>query len=274
MTFTEKLTIVQQNTGSLLCVGLDIDPKKLPKPFQAKADGIHQFIRAIIEATSDLVCAYKINLAFFEALGEQGWSLLRSTRRLLPSNVIAIADGKRGDIGNTSERYAAALFDDLGFNAATVNPYMGFDSIEPFVRKSEFGIFVLALTSNPGSNDFQRKMIDGSPLFHHVINLFSKNDKNGNIGFVVGATHPDELKHVRTITPDAPLLIPGIGAQGGDLRTSVIDGSDRNGNLALINVSRAVLYASDGDDFAERARFAAKEYYDQITTFKKEKRPT
>jgi len=274
MTFTEKLTAVQQTTGSLLCVGLDVDPKKLPKSLQGKPDGVPQFVRAIIDATSDLVCAYKVNLAFFEAMGDQGWSLLRSTRRLLPSHVIAIADGKRGDIGNTSERYAAALFDDLGFNAATVNPYMGFDSIEPFVRKPEFGVFVLALTSNPGSNDLQRKMIDGSPLFHHVIDLFSKNDKNGNIGFVVGATHPGELKHVRTIAPNAPLLIPGIGAQGGDLRTSVIDGADRNGNLAVINVSRAVLYASDGNDFAERARFAAKEYYDQILNFKKEQRPT
>ncbi|OGU43714.1 MAG: orotidine 5'-phosphate decarboxylase [Ignavibacteria bacterium GWC2_56_12] len=257
MSFTDRLRSIQLQKRSLLCVGLDVDPAKLPQSLKAESDGIIKFITAIIEATSDLVCAYKPNLAFFEAMGSTGWETLYRTMSLMPKDVLSIGDGKRGDIGNTGERYAAALFDDLKFDAVTVSPYMGRDSVEPFLTRPDKGVFLLALTSNPGSKDFQRKRVGKTPLFEFVIRTARTWDTSGALGYVIGATHPRELKKVRSLVPNAPLLIPGVGSQGGDLEAVVRYGCSREGDLAVINASRSILYASSGDDFAKAARMEA-----------------
>jgi orotidine-5'-phosphate decarboxylase len=264
MTFTQRLRQSQERHNSLLCIGLDPDPARLPRPLQGKDDGVLTFNRSIIEATKDVACSYKLNLAFFEAMGEPGWHILRETLALIPRDIITIADGKRGDIGNSSAMYARSIMTDLRFDSATVHPYMGLDSVEPFARNPEQGVFVLALTSNPGAKDFQYMKIGGKPLYEHVARRVKKWNTADNFGLVVGATRPAQLKQIRQITPRLPLLIPGIGAQGGDLRKAVQFGCDATGALALINVGRSVLFASAGDDFAEAARTAAHALRDEI----------
>jgi orotidine-5'-phosphate decarboxylase len=268
MTFTQKLREVQLQQNSLLCIGLDVDLEKIPEHLKLSTNPILEFNRQIIEATHDLVCAYKLNLAFYEAMGERGLTTLRETLRLIPKSVLTIGDGKRGDIGNTAERYAKSLFDDYDFDSVTVNPYMGFDSVEPFLKNPEKGIFLLALTSNPGSKDFQRLMINGKPLYEKVVRAAKKWNTNQNIGLVVGATHPRELKMIRKIASEMPLLIPGIGKQGGDLKSAVQDGCDKNGQLAIINASRSILYASSEKDFAEAARAEAKRIVEEMGTYR------
>ncbi|HTY37682.1 MAG TPA: orotidine-5'-phosphate decarboxylase [Bacteroidota bacterium] len=268
MTFIEKLQKAQRKNKSLLCVGLDTDPAKLPPHLGKSAAAVLKFNREIIEATGDLVCAFKLNLAFYEALGEKGWRVIRETLAAVPKSVITIGDGKRGDIGNTAERYASALFDELEFDAATVNPYLGFDSVEPFIRSEAHGAFVLALTSNKGSNDFQRLTIHGRPLYEKIVQATLKWDTHHNIGLVVGATHPAELKPIRDLAPAMPILIPGIGSQGGDLESAVRFGCNKNGLLAVINASRSVLYASKGKDFAKAARAEAQQLRTQMQQFR------
>lgn len=268
MKFLEKLQKVQRKNRSLLCVGLDTDPAKLPSHLGTSKGAIVQFNRSIIEATSDLVCAYKLNLAFYESLGERGWRILKETLSVIPQNVITIGDGKRGDIGNTAEQYARALYDDLGFDAATVNPYMGYDSVEPFIRSDRNCAFVLALTSNEGSNDFQRLNIGGRPLYERIVQAAVKWNTRKNLGLVVGATHPKELQPIRKLAPTLPILIPGIGKQGGDLESAVRFGAGKNGRLAIINASRSVLYASTGKDFATAARNEALQLRDQIQKYR------
>ena len=268
MKFLEKLQKVQHKNRSLLCVGLDTDPAKLPGHLGTSKGAVTQFNRSIIEATSDLVCAYKLNLAFYESLGERGWRTLKDTLAVIPQNVITIGDGKRGDIGNTAEQYARALYDDLGFDAATVNPYMGFDSVEPFIRSDRNCAFVLALTSNEGSNDFQRLNIGGRPLYERIVQASVRWNTRKNLGLVVGATHPNELQPIRKLAPTLPILIPGIGKQGGDLESAVRFGADKNGRLAIINASRSVLYASTGKDFATAARSEALQLRDQIQKYR------
>ena len=264
MTFTQKLREVQLQQNSLLCIGLDVDADKIPQHLQSSLNPVLEFNRQIIEATSDLVCAYKPNLAFYEAIGVHGLITLQETLKLIPKSVLTIGDGKRGDIGNTAERYAKSLLNDFGFDSVTVNPYMGFDSVEPFLKNPEKGVFLLALTSNPGSKDFQRLKINGTPLYEKVVRTAKKWNKNQNIGLVVGATHPRELKTIRKIVPEMPLLIPGIGKQGGDLKSAVRDGCDKNGQLAIINASRSIIYASSGKDFAEAARAEAKRMVEEM----------
>jgi orotidine-5'-phosphate decarboxylase len=254
MTFRDKLIAIQRNQHSLVCIGLDSDPHLLPNHLRGSADGVLEFNRRIIEATQDLVCAYKPNLAFYEALGSRGWDILAETLASIPRDVVTIGDGKKGDIGNTAEQYAKALFGSLSFDAVTINAYMGYDAVEPFVRNPERGAFVLALTSNPGSKDFQRLKIAQRPLYEKVIRSCVKWDVRGNIGLVVGATHATELRTIRKLAPTMPILIPGIGKQGGDLKSSIRFGCDRNGELAVVNSSRAILYASSGKDFADAAR--------------------
>jgi orotidine-5'-phosphate decarboxylase len=269
MTFTQRLRDVQLKQKSLLCIGLDVDADKIPPHLQSSANPVLEFNRQIIEATHDLACAYKPNLAFYEAMGERGLTTLRETLKLIPKSVLTIGDGKRGDIGNTAERYAKSLFDDFGFDSVTVNPYMGFDSVEPFLRNPAKGVFLLALTSNPGSKDFQRLKINSKPLYEKVVRTAKKWNTNQNIGLVVGATHPRELKSIRKIVPEIPLLIPGIGKQGGDLKSAVRDGCDKNGQLAIINASRSIIYASSGKDFAEAARVEAKKMVEEMGTYRK-----
>ena len=267
MTFREKLLAAQREHHSLVCVGLDTDSKLLPGHLQSSSDGILEFNRQIIEATKDLVCAYKPNLAFYEALGLRGWSILRETLALIPKDVVTIGDGKKGDIGNTAERSATALLGDLSFDAVTINAYMGFDAVEPFIRDSEHGAFVLALTSNPGSKDFQRLNVGKQPLYEKVVRTCVKWDTRGNIGIVVGATSAKDLKKIRALAPTMPILIPGIGKQGGDLRSSIRFGCDRNGEMAVINSSRGILYASSGRDFADAARRETLTLRDEIRRY-------
>jgi orotidine-5'-phosphate decarboxylase len=265
MNFIDKLLGASRNNRSLLCVGLDPDPKFMPKLT------IFEFNREIIDATSDLVCAYKPNLAFYEALGIDGLKALEKTLAHIPKGIPVIGDAKRGDIASSSEAYARALFETFGFDAATVNPYLGHDSISPFIAYADKGVFILCKTSNAGSADFQEilcvESTSGSnhrPLFEIVALKASEWNTQGNIGLVVGATYPEQLKRVRELCPEFPLLIPGIGAQGGDLASVVRYGVDANGEKTIINCSRQILYASKSEDFARAARREAVKLRDQI----------
>ncbi len=260
MSFISKLFNATKKNGSLLCIGLDPNPDLMPKI------DVLEFNKAIIDATHDLVCAYKPNLAFYEALGIEGLSILDKTIEHIPSDIPIIGDAKRGDIGNTAKAYAKALFSAFGFDAATVNPYLGFDSIEPFINYQDKGIFILCRTSNKGALDFQNLCTEGLPLYEVVAQKAKEWNTHGNIGLVVGATYPEELKKVRSICPEMYLLIPGIGAQGGDLASAVKYGVDARGKKAIINVSRQVLYASKGKDFAQAARNVAEKIRNQINS--------
>ena len=252
MQFNQLLRERIRETRSLVCVGLDADPDKIPSPLRGRPDSVYRFLKAIIESTSDHVLAYKPNLAFYESLGVEGWDTLRRVLRLIPDGVLKIGDGKRGDIESTAEKYATALFD-LGFDAVTVNPYLGRDTVTPFIKDETRGCFLLCLTSNPSSKDFQYLRADGKRLYEHVAGRAVEWNTNGNCGLVVGATHPAELRGIRKAAPDLPFLIPGVGAQGGDLEAAVLEGTDAAGEAAVINSSRAILYASRGPDFMEAA---------------------
>jgi len=266
MTFIDKLLNASRKNESWLCIGLDPDPELLPKV------DVVQFNKAIIEATSDLVCAYKPNLAFYEALGTEGFTILEKTIKPIPADIPVIGDAKRGDIGNTARAYARALFSVLGFDAATVTPYLGFDSIEPFISYEDKGVFILCRTSNKGATDFQDLRTNGLPLYEAVARKAKEWNIHGNIGLVVGATYPEELKRIRSICPDMPLLIPGVGAQGGDLASAVSYGVDIRGEKAIINLSRQVLYASKEKDFAQAARNVAEKIRNQINDYRNKAR--
>jgi orotidine-5'-phosphate decarboxylase len=288
MKFIDKLLNISQKNKSWLCIGLDPDPELMPEV------DVLQFNKAIIEATCDLVCAYKPNLAFYEALGTEGLAILEKTVKHVPGDIPVIGDAKRGDIGNTAKAYARALFSVLGFDAATVNPYLGFDSIEPFINYQDKGVFILCRTSNKGAADFQNFRTNGLPLegvrpslaYVDVATLFKLTlplyeavaqkakewNTYGNIGLVVGATYPEELKKVRSICPEMPLLIPGIGAQGGDLASAVGYGVDAQGEKAIINVSRQILYASKEKNFAQAARNMAEKIRKQINDYRNKAR--
>jgi len=243
---------------SYLCVGLDTDVDKIPKHLLHHEDPVFEFNKQIIDATLDLAIAYKPNLAFYEALGAKGWESLQKTIDYLPKEIFTIADAKRGDIGNTSALYAKAFFDQLNFDAITVAPYMGQDSITPFLRKDKW-VIVLAHTSNPGSHDFQlmKSNESGLQLYEEVIvktKLWSTPD---NLMYVVGATQAEKFESIRTLAPDHFFLVPGVGAQGGDLNAISELGLTKQGGL-IVNSSRSILYASAKEDFAEKAREEAK----------------
>jgi len=268
MGFKERLLTAARRNGSLLCVGLDSDIERIPE-FLRRAHGaraVLEFNRRIIDTTKDLVCAYKLNLAFYERLGPQGLEILKETIDYLPRELITIADGKRGDIGNTSRAYAEALFDRYGFDAATVNPYLGLEAVESFLEYEDRGVFILCRTSNPGAREFQDLECDGRPLYLRVAEATVRwNERFGNLGLVVGATWPEELKGIRELVGDElPLLIPGIGKQAGDLERAVKYGTNSRGELAIINSSRGVIFASTKEDFAAAARAAALELRDEI----------
>ncbi|NWF77294.1 MAG: orotidine-5'-phosphate decarboxylase [Chloroflexi bacterium] len=262
MKFIDKLLNASRKNKSWLCVGLDPDPELMPEV------DVLQFNKAIIEVTHDLVCAYKPNLAFYEALGTEGLAILEKTVKYIPGDIPVIGDAKRGDIGNTAKAYARALFSILGFDAATVNPYLGFDSLEPFINYQDKGVFILCRTSNKGAADFQDLRAAGAPLYEAVARKAKEWNIYGNIGLVVGATYPEELKKVRSMCPEMPLLIPGIGAQGGDLASAVSYGVDARGDKAIINVSRQILYASKEKDFAQAARTMAEKIRNQINDYR------
>ncbi len=267
--FTARLREIQAKRSSLLCVGLDPDPERLPKHLLRRhglAGAVLEFNRAIISATADFACAFKLNLAFFEILEERSWEVLRETVELVPDDTLVVADGKRGDIGNSARFYAEALFGRMAFDACTVSGYMGRDSVEPFLHFAGRGVFVLVRTSNPGASDFQELACDGAPLYAQVARAAMTwgDDLPGTVGFVVGATDTAPLKTIRSFAPDVPLLLPGIGAQGGDpadVMQAIGPGP------VLINSSRKIIYASAGEDFADAARQAAEAQRAELERF-------
>ncbi len=242
---------------SFLCVGLDTDIKKVPQHLLSEKNPVLAFNKAIIDATKDYCVSYKINTAFYEADGVAGWQTMQDTLDYIPENIFTIADAKRGDIGNTSDMYARAFFETMNFDSVTLAPYMGQDSLQPFFNyQNKWGI-ILALTSNPGSADFEQQQIGEQKLYQRVIATFSNMATHENLMFVVGATKPQELGLIRKQVPNYFFLVPGVGAQGGSLADVVKHGINPDCGL-LINASRSIIYASSGEDFAQKAGEEAK----------------
>jgi orotidine-5'-phosphate decarboxylase len=272
MTFLEQLQETITHHNSLLCVGLDVDLHKIPQHLQAEPDAIYLFNKAIIDATSDMVCAYKPQIAHYSAYGETGLKALEQTISYIKDtyeHIPVILDAKRGDIGTTTDGYVKEAFDVLQADAVTVNPYLGFDSLQPFFEQKDKGIIVLCRTSNKSASDFQDLMIDHTPLYIHIAKKIKEwNDIYKNILMVVGATWPEELKEVRNIAPDMFFLVPGIGAQGGDVEKTLQAGLRGDKSGLIITSSRAIIYASNGEDFAQKAREKAGELKEQINRFR------
>jgi orotidine-5'-phosphate decarboxylase len=261
--FVDKLRAAQQTNNSFLCIGLDPDPELMAHPH------IPSFFTDIIEETKDLVCAYKPNLAFFEALGFEGMQLMIESIRAVPKHIPIIADAKRGDIGNTARFYAKALFDIYKFDACTVNPYGGRDAVEPFTAYPDKGIFVWCRSSNPGAADVQDlELKDGKPLFEAIAERARNWNERGNVCLVAGATWPEQIERVREICPDQMILVPGVGAQRGALEAAVQAAMDSEGGGFLINASRGVTYASRGDDYAAVARKEAQRLRNRINVMR------
>ena len=251
---------------SFLCIGLDVDLNKIPPHLLSEEDPIFAFNKAVIDATHHLAVAYKPNTAFYEAYGVKGWKSLEKTIAYLNANypeMYTIADAKRGDIGNTSKMYAQAFFEDLGFDSVTVAPYMGKDSVEPFLSFKNKHTILLALTSNAGAFDFQTQEINGKELYKQVLETSKTYENSENLMYVVGATKAEFLAEVRQIVPSSFLLVPGVGAQGGDLKSVCKYGMSPNVGL-LINSSRGIIYASNNTDFAQAAAIKAKELQQQM----------
>lgn len=257
---------------SCLCVGLDTDLKLIPPHLLSKEDPVFEFNKAIIEATSDYAVAYKPNLAFYEAMGPPGWESLRKTLEIIPRGIMKLADAKRGDIGNTATQYAEAFFSVWGFDAITVAPYMGKDSVVPFLKFPGKWVFLLALTSNPGANDFQFMESGGEKLFERVVSRSREWAKSepGELGFVTGATRPEQILNLRQHAPDNFFLVPGVGVQGGSLEDVCQNGLTRECGL-LINSSRGIIYASNEKDFAEKANIEAAKAVAAMLPFLAEK---
>ncbi|HLR78599.1 MAG TPA: orotidine-5'-phosphate decarboxylase [Burkholderiaceae bacterium] len=267
LTFSQKLESAWTRMDSQLMVGLDPDPERFPEDIRWRADAIYTFCRAIVDATADVVCGFKPQIAYFAAqrAEDQLEALCRYIRQAYPHLVIVL-DAKRGDIGSTASQYAREAFERYQADAVTVNPYMGFDSVEPYLEFSEKGLIILCRTSNPGGADLQSLDVgDGVPLYLHVAGLVADRwNTNGQCALVVGATYPDEIARVRSRVGDMPLLIPGIGAQGGDIAATVRAGRNSSGRGMLINSSRAILYASAGTDWREAAARVARSTRDAI----------
>lgn len=263
MTRNELFTQIKQKQ-SYLCIGLDTDITKIPKHLLEYDDPVFEFNKQIIDATKDLCVAYKPNLAFYEALGVKGWQSLEKTIHYIPKALFIIADAKRGDIGNTSNLYAKAFFEQLNVDAVTVAPYMGEDSVKPFLNFKNKWVILLALTSNIGSKDFQFSyQEDGKPLYEHVMRQAMEWGSAEELMFVVGATHPEKFQEIRAIAPDHFFLVPGIGAQGGELGTISKYGMNDHCGL-LVNSSRGIIFAGKDEDFAEKARAAALEIQQEM----------
>ncbi len=266
MTFMHRLRAAAERNRSLLCIGLDPDPQRIPAALHGRSDPLFAFCAAIAEATADLACAFKPNIAFFEAEGPAGIATLARLIAALPRDVPVIVDAKRGDIGSTAGAYARAIFERLGADAVTLSPYLGGDALAPFLGYADKGCFILCKTSNPGSADLQDlALASGEPLYMAVARKAQHDwNANGNAGLVVGATYPAVLAQVRAACPDLPLLVPGVGAQGGELGAAVRAAVRADGQGALINASRTIMYASDGEGFAEAARAEALRLRDAI----------
>lgn len=258
--FNARLAASAKRAGSWLCVGLDPDPEHYPAGMTA--EDTLEFLLTVVEATASVACAVKPNAAFFEALGAVGHEALYGLVERIPPGLPIILDGKRNDIGNTAVKYAEAAFDDLGVDAVTVTPYLGKDTVEPFADYIEKGVFLLARTSNPSAGDFQDLQVGGEPLYQVVARKAMEWNKEWhNLGLVAGATYPDELARLRAICGDGvPLLIPGVGAQGADARSTLLKGGDSRGQFAVVNVGRGILQAGKGDDWAKQVAVAGKRF--------------
>jgi len=269
MKFNEKLSKIVDKNDSLLCVGLDIDKEKIPKHlFKSSKNPYLDFNKEIIDATKDIVCAYKLNMAFYEVFGKDGFELLEKTVEYIPKDAIIILDGKRNDIGNTAKKYAESLFEKFNADAVTVNPYLGKDGVVPFLEYKDKCTFVLCRTSNPSAVDFQDVKVSKTPLYQLVAEKINEWNVYGTCGAVVGATYPDELKTIRKILGESiPILVPGIGAQGGDLEKSVEYGTNKDGEMAIIVSSRGIIYAGKDENFAEKARDEAISLMEEINKF-------
>jgi orotidine-5'-phosphate decarboxylase len=263
-----RMQIVEQikRKKSYLCVGLDTDITKIPKHLHAASDPVFEFNKAIIDATRDYCICYKMNTAFYEASGLKGWQALEKTVHYIGNEHFKIADAKRGDIGNTSSQYAKAFFETMPFDAITVAPYMGSDSVQPFLQYEGKWAIVLGLTSNKGAEDFELKPSGDSLLYERVIKTVSAWGNPNNLMFVVGATQPEWFEQTRAIIPEHFLLVPGVGAQGGSLKDISEKAMNKDGGL-LVNVSRGIIFASDGEDFAEVAAREAKKYQQEMAGY-------
>ena len=259
MTRKELISQIKKKQ-SFLCVGLDTDIEKIPNYLLELEDPIFEFNKQIIDVTKDLCVAYKPNIAFYESMGVSGWNSLQKTLDYIPQNIFTIADAKRGDIGNTSSQYAAAILDGMGCDAITISPYMGADAIKPFIENPTKGVFILAVTSNPRAAEIQNHKNNSGHLYEKVIQMAVELNINKNIGLVVGATKTNHMTKVRELSPGLPWLIPGIGTQGGDLETA-LEISHQDG-MGIINISRGILYAGDGS--IEDVIKSAKNYTEKI----------
>lgn len=256
MSFIEQISSCWKKNNSLVCVGLDPDLEKIPAHLQGAEAPLFEFNRQIIDQTADLVCAFKPQIAYYSAVGAE--RELELTVDYIHDNypgTPVILDAKRGDIGSTSDMYVRESFDRYGVDAVTVNPYMGTDTLDPFLNRSDKGIIILCRTSNPGARDIQDLRTEGKKLYQVVADKAAHDwNRNGNVLLVVGATYPDELREIRSIVGNMPFLVPGIGAQGGNVESAVQNGQDAGGTGMIINSSRGIIYSSDGEDFAEAAR--------------------
>ncbi len=265
MTFLKRWDQAVEKAGAPLCIGLDPLLERLPSHLDASPRGVRHFLEEIIHATSDLAAAYKPNLAFFEALGATGWEMLEGLHQLLPPHALLIADGKLGDIPSTNEQYAEAVFGRLHAHAVTVNPYLGGQSLAPFLRDPARGAFVLCATSSAGSEEFQELPIENRPLFEQVALRARAWNQHGNVGLVVGTTRPEALERLQELVPELPLLLPGSGAQGGSAKAAAKLLARNPQGRGLFVWARTILYASSGRDFAAAARKAAERCRDELT---------
>ena len=270
MSFLSALKQRWQNADTLVCVGLDPEPAKFPARFRGDEDAVFSFCRDIADATAEYACAFKPQIAHFAALGAEGalQRLIAHVHATHPG-VPVILDSKRGDIGSTAQHYASEAFDRYGADAVTANPYLGRDSLQPFLDRADRGVVILCRTSNPGAGDLQDLVVDGRPLYQHVAEKIAREwNGNDNCALVVGATWPKQLHEVRAIVGDLPFLVPGVGAQGGDVEAVVTNAKTADGTGLMVSSSRAILYASSGDDFADAAADAAKSLRDQINRYR------
>jgi orotidine-5'-phosphate decarboxylase len=271
MGFIDKLRARWRDADTLLCVGLDPDPAKFPDRFVNDPDALFAFCRDIADATAEYACAFKPQIAYFAAHNDGEAQLQRLIAHLNGAHpdVPVILDAKRGDIGSTAQQYACEAFERFGADAVTLNPYMGRDSADPFLQYNDRGCVFLCHTSNPGARDFQELLVDGAPLYQHIARTIAGEwNVDGNCALVVGATFPEELAVIRGIAGDMPLLIPGVGAQGGDVEAVVRNGKTADGTGLMINSSRGILYASRGERYAEAAADAARELRDAINRYR------
>lgn len=270
MTFMQTLRDRWQQAGTLVCVGLDPEPAKFPARFAADADAVFAFNRDIVDATAQYACAFKPQIAHFAALGaEDALARLIAYIHANHPGIPVILDSKRGDIGSTAQHYASEAFDRYAADAVTANPYLGRDSVQPFLDRADRGVVVLCRTSNPGAGDLQDLLVDGRPLYQHVAEKVAREwNGHGNCSLVVGATWPAQLREVRAIVGEVPFLVPGVGAQGGDVEAVVSNAKTADGTGLMVSSSRAILYASSGEDYAEAAAAAAKSLRDQINRYR------